>query len=61
MLMDWQLMAMFGVVLFITLLPLVVVLSSAPPLIDDAATSHRGWRIIITVVRCGGLESEHIA
>lgn len=48
---------MFVLVLLITLLPLVVVLPTAPPMFDDGKSptprrSHPGWRITIHIGRC---------
>lgn len=52
--MDATAALMFACVLTITLLPLFVVLPTAPPMYDDATPTprhHSGWRITIHIGR----------
>jgi len=51
--MDATAALMFACVLTITLLPLCIVLPTAPPMYDDAAPRPRraGWRITISIGR----------
>lgn len=50
--MDAAFLPVLALVALITLLPLCVVLPTAPPMTDDGAPPRRaGWRISITLAR----------
>ena len=51
--MDAVAALMFALVFGLTLLPLAVILPSAPPMTDDASPRPRraGWRITLSVAR----------
>ena len=62
--MDAAFLPVLAIVSLITVLPLFVILPTAPPIFDDDpqhpvhAPLFRGWRISVTVARNPGLESE---